>query len=44
MMSGSVVFHAFEHGSNSLKAFDTADHRILFKKLHFYGIREKTLK
>ena len=41
MMSGSVVFHAFEHGSNSL---NTVDHRVLFKKSHFYGIREKTLK
>ena len=29
--------------SGILKAFDTVDHQI-FKKLHFYGIREKTLK
>ena len=26
------------------KAFEIVDHQILFKKLHFYGIRYKTLK
>ena len=43
MMSANVVFHVFEHGSNSLKVFDTVDHQI-FKKLHFYGIREKSFE
>ena len=39
MMSGSVVFHAFEHGSNSLKTFEITEYYL--KNYTFMALEKK---